>query len=342
MMKIKNKKIKMKAITPVIALVMLLLITVGIVGVSYAWIGGLITSSTSNAIAIPPGGSYCDNGDIKVYVVNNGEDTITTDDIIVADVDGVSVLNTPFFGDMSSDLVGYWKFDELSGAVAMDSSGNDNDGDLVNDPEWVIGKSRNALKFDGTNDYVSISDDPSLNNIGDAITISVWFKRYGGNANGWNEDVVQKASRDAWIVDITPARQVQVYAKIDGSSRIVGASSAGDITNDVWENVVAVYDSTSRTGRVYVNGVQKGYTILSGLNSYTLNPVTGGVSFSNSAGYHINGIIDEAKIYNKASADVNIQPAQSDLVVSYPGIEGKHIVRIGTVSGIVETGVTCA
>ncbi|MBI4177320.1 MAG: hypothetical protein HY516_04340, partial [Candidatus Aenigmarchaeota archaeon] len=46
----------MKAITPVIALVMLLLITVGLVGISYAWFSGVMSAQTSKVISIPPGG----------------------------------------------------------------------------------------------------------------------------------------------------------------------------------------------------------------------------------------------------------------------------------------------
>ena len=33
-------------------------------------------------------------------------------------------------------LVGWWKFDEGSGTVAADSSGNGMDGTLVSDPVW--------------------------------------------------------------------------------------------------------------------------------------------------------------------------------------------------------------
>ncbi|MBI3412850.1 MAG: hypothetical protein HY051_02090, partial [Candidatus Aenigmarchaeota archaeon] len=66
----------MKGITPVIALVMLLLITVGIVGGSYAWVSGLLSTSISKAVSIPAGGAYCSGGDVKVYVLNNGDSAI--------------------------------------------------------------------------------------------------------------------------------------------------------------------------------------------------------------------------------------------------------------------------
>ena len=187
----------MKAITPVIALVMLLLITVGIVGMSYAWLGGIFSGSINKAILIPPGGAYCDNGDINVYVLNDGDAEITTDDIIVAEVDGVSVTGTPFFGDMSSGLVGYWKFDDGSGYIAKDSSGNGNDGDLINSPEWVVGRSRNALKFDGTPKAVNVGVDLGAINTFSAsawiktVSVGTVFGSDGSVGTGFNAYVIQ-------------------------------------------------------------------------------------------------------------------------------------------------------
>jgi len=55
-------------------------------------------------------------------------------------------------------LLAYWKFDEGSGTTAGDSSGNGNDGTLVNGPTWVSGRHGMALSFDGVDDYVEIPD----------------------------------------------------------------------------------------------------------------------------------------------------------------------------------------
>jgi hypothetical protein len=57
----------------------------------------------------------------------------------------------------TGDLVAYWKFDEGAEATAYDSSGNNNNGTLINmDPftDWVDGKIGKALQFDGADDYV--------------------------------------------------------------------------------------------------------------------------------------------------------------------------------------------
>jgi len=53
-----------------------------------------------------------------------------------------------------ANLVGWWKFDEVSGPNAQDSSGNGNDGTLIGNPQWVPGKVGGALDFDGDGDYV--------------------------------------------------------------------------------------------------------------------------------------------------------------------------------------------
>jgi len=48
-------------------------------------------------------------------------------------------------------------FDEGTGTIAYDSSGNNNHGTLYNGPQWVDGKVGKALSFDGVDDYVETS-----------------------------------------------------------------------------------------------------------------------------------------------------------------------------------------
>ena len=72
------------------------------------------------------------------------------------------------------DLAGWWKFDEGSGTIAYDSSGNGNDGIFVGDPQWVPGKIGGALEFNG-DDYLNCGNGPSLE-IRDEITIAFWFQ----------------------------------------------------------------------------------------------------------------------------------------------------------------------
>ncbi|MBI4168219.1 MAG: hypothetical protein HY515_04660 [Candidatus Aenigmarchaeota archaeon] len=83
-----------KGITPVIALVMLMLITVGIVGLSYAWFSGLATAQTEKGVSIPPGGAKCyklgGNNYVSVAIQNNGATSnVLSADIIIATVNGL-------------------------------------------------------------------------------------------------------------------------------------------------------------------------------------------------------------------------------------------------------------
>ena len=60
----------------------------------------------------------------------------------------VVVLNAA--GTVSADLVAHWRFDEGSGTVANDSSGNNNHGTVMGGAQWIAGgKLGGALDFDG-------------------------------------------------------------------------------------------------------------------------------------------------------------------------------------------------
>ena len=64
-------------------------------------------------------------------------------------------------GQNSDDsLVGYWKFDETSGTVAIDASGNNYHAELFNagdgSSSWTEGKVNGGIELDGTNDYLAI------------------------------------------------------------------------------------------------------------------------------------------------------------------------------------------
>ena len=74
----------------------------------------------------------------------------------------------------SSDMVGYWKFDEGVGTTAANTVAGGNDGTLVNNPSWVAGRHGNAVDFDGVNDLVNIGAYPEINNLND-FSIAMWF-----------------------------------------------------------------------------------------------------------------------------------------------------------------------
>jgi len=78
-------------------------------------------------------------------------------------------------GNASAELVAHWTFDEGSGDIAYDSSGNGNDGTLNGGPVWVVGKIGGALEFDGADDFVSVPDKPYITfSSSDSYTLATW------------------------------------------------------------------------------------------------------------------------------------------------------------------------
>ena len=76
---------------------------------------------------------------------------------------------------------GEWKLDEGTGIIADDTSQYTNTGILTNmeEADWVNGISGDALLFDGFNEFVNCSDDPSLNMT--EFTIEAWINLAGLN-----------------------------------------------------------------------------------------------------------------------------------------------------------------
>ena len=90
--------------------------------------------------------------------------------------EGVSVLTKP---PNNLGLVGYWSFNEGTGTIATDFSGQGNRG-VISGASWVSGKRNKALQFDGSDDYVRM-DGTSLAAPTD-WTVALWVKRTGDGA----------------------------------------------------------------------------------------------------------------------------------------------------------------
>ncbi len=74
-------------------------------------------------------------------------------------------------------LLGYWRFDEGSGAVAADSSGNGNDGTIVNAATvWVADADRGAVYRSGNGSYVDFGEILPVIDLEQDFTWAFWVK----------------------------------------------------------------------------------------------------------------------------------------------------------------------
>ena len=60
------------------------------------------------------------------------------------------------------DAIGIWLFDDGTGDTTADSSGNGNDGILMEGPQWVDGRFGKALSFDVEGPFVRIEVPSAL------------------------------------------------------------------------------------------------------------------------------------------------------------------------------------
>ena len=76
-----------------------------------------------------------------------------------------------------------WGFNETSGTTSADASGNNNTLALLNGLAFATGKNGNGLSFDGTNDYLTAQNSPSLDISGNALTLSMWINPTGSTGD---------------------------------------------------------------------------------------------------------------------------------------------------------------
>ncbi|MBU0953737.1 MAG: hypothetical protein KKA90_04975 [Nanoarchaeota archaeon] len=87
---------KRKGITPIIAIVILLLITIAIAGIAYTFITGVVTNTAGKTVRVT-GATCANNGDMIIYFQNVGTETVTTNGDVTVE-NPVCVSGTGCFG----------------------------------------------------------------------------------------------------------------------------------------------------------------------------------------------------------------------------------------------------
>ncbi len=208
-------------------------------------------------------------------------------------------------------LVGHWKLDDGSGTTAADSSGNGNDGTLINmssGQDWVTGKFDGALDFDGVDDYISIGDKDSLDfGATESFTYSIWVY-VSSSAGAWDMPWYKGGAADA-----EPGYDMELgtghwKASIsDGSTtKQVLFGYESDFLNE-WVLLTAVVDRDAAQFLTYVNGSPVGSVDLTGFGSVANSrSATIGAKDYYGTWYPFKGIIDDVHIYNRTLSEEEI------------------------------------
>jgi hypothetical protein len=217
----------------------------------------------------------------------------------------VGVLNTSSYAKIDpKTIVGMWLFDDGKGGIAKDSSGNKNDGELINGPEWVGGKFGKALKFDGMDDYVYMKNSENSNPT-NAITLSVWVNPsdFTGEPELFSKWVAGTCIVIGSGANVTGSGCL--FFVVRPPNLIIEDSKS--MTLNTWHHVAATFDGSAI--RLYKNGIQ----VNSAKRPESLAIVPSGWAIGGlgpaliDSTYCYAGLIDEAAVFNVALNDDDIK-----------------------------------
>jgi len=195
----------------------------------------------------------------------------------------------------SAELIGLWTFDEGTGVVVHDSSGNAIDGTFQGNPQWAAGMNGGALSLSGT-DWVDFGNPAKLH-INGPITIACWINP---GALGGERGFVGEGSTSAGYA--LKASGTNFRFTTPGIQDHTGTKSP--LKTGVWQHVAATFKPGSANGLIfYVNGVES-----ERLTSSAMSASTGPFLIGNNQwGETYTGLIDEVRVYNSVLTAAEIK-----------------------------------
>ena len=223
-----------------------------------------------------------------------------------------ATAGTKISSGLSKGLVGHWNFDDETGTLARDISGNENNGTLtLMDPatDWVAGKiGTTSLDFDGSNDGVWISNTSGLIDPNEPYSVTAWINSDDISqavdavySQGKTNDTI---ANNVFIL-YTHINTIQFNNRNDGDTKTVQLASGAILANDTWYHVVITYDGTTNY-TLYSDGVIVDTGTDGDVGTAVYTNTTVGIRNYISTGDtdQFNGTIDDVRIYNRAlSAD---------------------------------------
>jgi hypothetical protein len=178
---------------------------------------------------------------------------------------GVGVGGSPP-QNTSMSPVAFWKFDETSGTIVYDSSGNGYNGVLENGATRYSGTQQgNKLELDGADDRMRVETDPAsrpsneftsapdlLNNM-NSFTLMAWVRP---TENGGI--ILRKGNSDAARFNFGIRIDGVVYLRAGYSERTGVWQTTSTLPLNAWSHVAVTYSyGTSNKPKFYVNGVEQ-------------------------------------------------------------------------------------
>ncbi len=212
---------------------------------------------------------------------------------------------------LSAGLLAWWKFDEYTGSVAIDSSGNGANGTYVNSPDLTNTGIRDyCVTLNGSSQYVRRAG--AWNFTSQPFTFSIWINP---TVLHDSDRLINKGVFDqsGYMVRFYAAGFVQLATSQAGASQ--GSNSDSLLTTGSWQHVAIVRSGS--TVSFWINGASA--TAYHGTH---IDPVSNeedfvlGVYPPGPTNFYSGGI-DDFRVYNKALTGSDISSLYGG-GISYP------------------------
>lgn len=218
---------------------------------------------------------------------------------------------------VTDGLVSYWTFDQkdIEDKSVKDVWGK-NDGTIVGNPEVVAGKVGDALKFDGSDDYINLTN---LGDFGEKLgksTFEAWVQT--SFRNDWTSlfKVLDDGCNMAWAIDVNRSAKAGFpLAKdiIHFYIRQNAAAGCNDIAVEIeyalsdgkWHHIVfAIEDAAEAKISAYIDGESREIIVGKEKNLEEFIPFVrpvyiGAANNRGNVERHFPGLIDEVRIYDR-------------------------------------------
>ncbi len=176
---------------------------------------------------------------------------------------------------------------------------------------------QSCLFFDGTDDYVQVSDSASFNNSG-AFTLEGWIW-LSSIRNGTRVLIATNTGGSVlWQLGVSVARKVE-FAVRDSAGTPATALSSTTLLTETWYHVAGVF--SANTLQIYINGVADGSPVSTAFGG-NFNPASDfSIGRSPIGGSHIHAYVDDLRVWTVARTAAEI-------------LENKDRELLGTETGL--------
>lgn len=236
-------------------------------------------------------------------------------------------------------VVGIWLFDEGSGDIAQDSSGNGHDGQINGDLEWVAeGRFDKALEFPGVDEnFVEVPHDDSL----DLTTFS--FTLWAKIVDTGNYQAVLIKTADGLVENysgyIYADRKVFWCRFTSGGATQWGFQQFGTtiVTDDEWHHLAGTYDMKSV--KSYIDGVAEADAPFSDEPDFSPGPLS--IGDCSGFPYPVKGLMDDVGLFNVALTEDEIKSIMNNGLretATAVSVSGKLAAAWGGIKGKLDKG----